>query len=57
MLCLSIPTPGFPHFTNKYILGAHLGSLLHGDVSGMIWILCPKQFAHKGLFSQIMLQI
>ena len=33
MLCLSIPIPGFPHF--YYILGANLGSLLHGDVSVM----------------------
>ena len=28
---ISIPTPEFPHF--YYILGANLGSLLHGDVS------------------------
>ena len=34
MLCLSMPTPGFPHF--YYILGANLGSLLHGDVSAML---------------------
>ena len=33
MSCLSIPTPGFPHF--YYSLGANLGSLLHGDVSVM----------------------
>ena len=28
-LCLSISTPDFPHF--YYLLGANLGSLLHGD--------------------------
>ena len=33
MLCLSIPTPGFPRF--YCILGANYGSLLHGDVSMM----------------------
>ena len=30
MLCLLIPTPGFPHL--YYMLSANLGSLLHGDV-------------------------
>ena len=35
MLCLSMPTPGFPHY--YYILGANLGSLLHSGVFVMGW--------------------
>ena len=34
---LSIPTPGSPHF--YYILGANLGSLLHGDVFVMRFLI------------------
>ena len=37
IICLSIPTPGFLHF--YYILGANLGSNLHGDVSVMVFEL------------------
>ena len=33
MICLLIPTPGFPHV--YHILCANLWSLLHGDVSMM----------------------
>ena len=32
--------PGFPHF--YYILGANLGSLLHGDVSVMLQVNEPS---------------
>ena len=46
MLCLSTPTAGFPHI--YYILGANLGSLLHGDVSTM-FIICAYVFDGHGL--------
>ena len=47
MLCLSIPTSGFHNF--NYILGANLGSLLHGDI--FLWWLInfiPVIQNHKG---------
>ena len=41
ILCISIPTPCFPHF--YYILVANLGSFLHGDVS-VIYLKNPLHY-------------
>ena len=45
MLCLSISTPGFPHF--YYILGANLGSLWYTDASVMFQLKLCEDFVKK----------